>query len=473
MPESSRDNSKQMKPAIPSRVLGLPTPPLREYYSRVLAYLATAACIAAGIYVGYFTYDILWMVPYSLLYPHLVHNLSRRFKHERPQQTELALLLLDAVNSGAACVLLGFSTVPSLMFMLILCFSALVIGGLRYLGIAILAAGSAMALCAAVTDVQPTPDTPTLVALVSILFTMLYICITAYFVNVQGIRLAQVRTDIKREQEKAARLARNLAKYLSPQVWESIFTGKKSVRLETQRKKLTVFFSDIKGFTELSEELEAEQLTDLLNTYLNEMSKLALKYGGTIDKFVGDCVMVFFGDPNSNGAKKDAVAAVSMAIAMRKHMKVLRQQWRAQGITKPLEIRMGLNTGYCTVGNFGADTRMDYTIIGREVNLASRLESAAESGEILISHETYSLVKDVIMCRDKGQIGVKGFSRPVQIYQVVDFRRDLGATCSYIEHELPGFSMYLDTNGIQNFDKERVIQALNQAAEKLRDKVIL
>lgn len=77
------------------------------------------------------------------------------------------------------------------------------------------------------------------------------------------------------------------------------------------------------------------------------------------------------------------------------------------------------------------------------------------------------------MCRDKGQIPVKGFSRPVQIYQVVDFRRDLGANASYMEHELPGFSMYLDTNSIQNFDKERVIQALDQAAQKLRDKVIL
>jgi len=439
----------------------------------VLAYIATAASIAAGTYVGFFAYDILWMVPYALLYPHLAHNLSRRFKRDYPQQTDLALLFVDALHAGASCVLLSFSVVPSLMFLLILCFSALVIGGLRYLGLSLLVAGSGTALCAALVNVQPNPQTPTLVALVSILFTTLYICITAYFVNQQGLRLAQVRSEIKREQEKAARLARNLAKYLSPQVWESIFTGKKSVRLETQRKKLTVFFSDIKGFTELSEELEAEALTDLLNTYLNEMSKICLKYGGTIDKFIGDSVMVFFGDPSSNGARKDAVAAVSMAIAMRKHMKVLRQQWRAQGITKPLEIRMGLNTGYCTVGNFGADTRMDYTIIGRDVNLASRLESAAESGEILISHETYSLVKDVIMCRDKGQISVKGFTRPVQIYQVVDFRRDLGATSSYVEHELPGFSMYLDTNGIQNFDKERVIQALNQAAEKLRDKVIL
>ncbi len=338
-----------------------------------------------------------------------------------------ALLAVDAVHCGLGMALLGFSVVPSLMFLLVLSFTALVIGGLRLLGMALLVSASSALLVAVLVAPPLLGNTPVEVAAVSILFCGLYICITAFFGHQQGLRLAQVRQEIAREQEKAARLARNLAKYLSPQVWEMIFSGKKSVRLETQRKKLTVFFSDIRGFTELSEELEAEALTDLLNNYLNEMSKIALKYGGTIDKFVGDCVMVFFGDPSTQGAKKDAVAAVSMGIAMRKHMKVLRQQWRAQGITKPLEIRMGINTGYCTVGNFGADTRMDYTIIGREVNLASRLESASEAGEILISHETYSLIKDVIMCRDKGQIAVKGFSRPVQIYQVVDSRRDLGA----------------------------------------------
>ncbi len=456
--------------AIPN---GLPTLPTREYYSRVLAYIAVAASVAAGTYAQVFSHELLWLVPYALLYPHLAYWLSKRFRDEHPHRTVMTLLFIDALHCGAAAALLGFSVVPSLMCLLTLTFSALIVGGLRDMGLALLVACSGALLTASLTDLHVAPETPALVALVSIVFTTLYICITAYFVHQQSIRLSQVRIEIKREQEKAARLARNLAKYLSPQVWESIFSGKKHVRLETQRKKLTVFFSDIRGFTELSEELEAEALTDLLNTYLNEMSKICMKFGGTIDKFIGDSVMVFFGDPSSQGAKKDAMAAVSMAIAMRKHMKVLRQHWRAQGITKPLEIRMGLNTGYCTVGNFGADTRMDYTIIGRDVNLASRLESAAEAGEILISHETYSLIKDVIMCRDKGQINVKGFTRPVQIYQVVDFRRDLGATSSYVEHELPGFSMYLDTNGIQNFDKERVIQALQQAAEKLRDKIIM
>ncbi|BCD87300.1 protein CyaB [Pseudomonas solani] len=462
-----------MKSANLDRLSSLPTPPLREYYSRVLAYIATAASIAAGTYTQYFGFDVLWIVPYALLYPHLAHHLSLRFKRDHPERTHLVLLFIDALHAGAGAALLGFSVVPSLMFLLTLSFSALIIGGLRQLGLAILVAASATVLTTVIAHPDLKLGTPALVSFVSICFTTLYVCITAFFVHQQGLRLALARSEIKLEQEKAARLARNLAKYLSPQVWEMIFSGKRHVRLETQRKKLTVFFSDIKGFTELSEELEAEALTDLLNNYLNEMSKIALKYGGTIDKFVGDCVMVFFGDPSTQGAKKDAVAAVSMAIAMRKHMKVLRQQWRAQGITKPLEIRMGLNTGYCTVGNFGADTRMDYTIIGRDVNLASRLESASEAGEILISHETYSLIKDVIMCRDKGQITVKGFARPVQIYQVVDFRRDLGATSSYVEHELPGFSMYLDTNGIQNYDKEKVIQALHLAAEKLRDKVIL
>lgn len=451
----------------------LPKAPIREYYSRVVAYLVLAASVAAGNYANVFSHALLWMVPYALLYPHLAYWVSERFRQDRPHYTLLSLLFLDALHCGAAAALLGFSVVPSMMGLLALTFSALIIGGLRNLCLALLVAFSATLLTASLTDLHVAPETPTLVALVGILFATLYICINAYYLHQQSIRLSQIRIEIKGEQEKAARLARNLAKYLSPQVWESIFSGKKHVRLETQRKKLTVFFSDIRGFTELSEELEAEALTDLLNTYLNEMSKICMKFGGTIDKFIGDSVMVFFGDPSSQGAKKDAMAAVSMAIAMRKHMKVLRQHWRAQGITKPLEIRMGLNTGYCTVGNFGADTRMDYTIIGRDVNLASRLESAAEAGEILISHETYSLVKDVIMCRDKGQINVKGFTRPVQIYQVVDFRRDLGASSTFLEHELPGFSMYLDTNGIQNFDQERVIQALEQAAEKLRDKIIM
>ena len=124
------------------------------------------------------------------------------------------------------------------------------------------------------------------------------------------------------------------------------------------------------------------------------------------------------------------------------------------------------------VGNFGTESRMDCTIIGQEVNLASRLESNAESGEILISEETYNLVKDKIMCRQKGKVCMKGISQPVDTYQVIDFRHDLGANPSFIEHDSEGFSLYLDTHKIKSYDQQRVADALERAAKKIREKVI-
>lgn len=458
---------KQSIAAQPVAVL-----PLSEHYSRALAYLFVAITALVGCYLKYFSSGVILLLPYALLYPQLIKIAASSFKNRFPNGCQQYMVVLDGFNMGAFAALFNFALVPSSIALLITSFAALILGGIRSFSFALVSFAASAGITWLVYAPQIDFDTPFLVSASALASAFIYFCFTAYYVHFQGIFLSKAKEDIKREQAKAAHLARSLAKYLSPQVWQTIFSGKRAVKLETQRKKLTVFFSDIKGFTELSEELEAEALTDLLNNYLNEMSKIALKYGGTIDKFIGDSVMVFFGDPTTSGAKKDAQAAVSMAIEMRKHMKVMRQQWRSQGIDKPLEIRMGINTGYCTVGNFGAETRMDYTIIGREVNLASRLESAADSNEILISNETYSLVKDIIMGRDKGQIQVKGFSRPVQIFQVVDYRRDLGASSSFVEHELQGFSMYLDTNNIQSYDKERVIAALNEAAEQLKDKII-
>ncbi|MCG8609108.1 MAG: adenylate/guanylate cyclase domain-containing protein, partial [Pseudomonadales bacterium] len=310
--------------------------------------------------------------------------------------------------------------------------------------------------------------TPVPVSVVSGFGAAIYVCVTAFYTHQQARALVQAKYQIQFQREQSIALSHKLAKYLSPQVWQSIFTGERDVRLETQRKKLAVFFSDIQGFTDLAEELEPESLTEILNNYFNEMSQIALKYGGTIDKFVGDSIMIFFGDPTSRGPKQDTLACVGMAIEMRKHMKILRQKWKSQGIRTPLQIRMGISTGYCTVGNFGAENRMDYTIIGKEVNLASRLESLSESGEILVSYETFSLIKDTIMCRDKGEITVKGFAKPVPIYQIIDFRRDIGGNQSFMEHEKEGFAMYLDTDKVHTQDRETVILALENAAQKLK-----
>ena len=265
-------------------------------------------------------------------------------------------------------------------------------------------------------------------------------------------------------QEKIEQLAGKLSKYLSPQVYQSIFSGEKNVKIEAYRKNLTVFFSDIKGFTEITDSLEPEVLSSLLNNYLNEMSKIALKYGGTIDKFVGDAIMIFFGDPETKGQKEDAKACVLMAIEMRERMKYLQKMWEDQGISKPLRIRIGVNTGYCNVGNFGSEDRLDYTIIGGEVNLASRLESNADAGQILISHETYALVKNQIICEKKEEIKVKGIAHKVQTYQVVNTKEELVKSKNFLNEEFEGFNLSID---LERIKKEKVIASLKKALHEI------
>ncbi|MCK5361162.1 MAG: hypothetical protein KAJ95_11075, partial [Gammaproteobacteria bacterium] len=164
-------------------------------------------------------------------------------------------------------------------------------------------------------------------------------------------RVEERTTELAGKNKQLEAISIKLAKYLSPQIYEQIFQGKWDVRLETRRRKLTIFFSDIKDFTEITDSMESEALTELLNSYLNEMAEVALSYGGTIDKFIGDGVMVFFGDPESQGDKQDALNCVMMSLEMRKRMVDLRAKWMSEGVTSALQIRIGINTGYCTVGN--------------------------------------------------------------------------------------------------------------------------
>lgn len=437
---------------------------LQEYCLRIIGYLFIAAVVATGIYTQMIPASLFWLIPYALLYPQAVHLLARYVDDRHLRIFYVIKVSADAIHTVCIAALLGFPLIPSLLGLLIISFITLITGGLRlmlpiFAGVLALTAGLWFEFKPTITF-----ETPLLVNLVSLVITAVFICLTSYFVYFQGVKLAKAQRKVQLEQKKYQSLVEDLTKYLSPQLCETILTGKRPAKIANQRKKLTVFFSDIKGFTMLAEELEAEALTDLLNNYLNEMSKIALEHGAIIDKFIGDSIMIFFGDLSSNGTKKDAQAAVSMALAMREHMKVLQRQWRAQGITNPLEIRMGVNTGYCTVGNFGSDERMDYNIIGQEVNLASRLESSAQPGQILISNETYCLTRDIIKAQTKGEITMKGFSRPIEVFEVVDFRTTSGRNDRYIEYELPGFSMLLDTNSIESKDGKQIAYALKHAS---------
>jgi adenylate cyclase len=446
--------------------------PMQDYIARILGYAAAGITLIIGTFIGYFPSNIIWAGLIALIYPHLIQLTTRSFSARHPYGTRQILIHGDAILCGLMLALIGFPLELTVLFLIMINTSFIVVGSITAWTFCVISLFIGASLGVIAFGFHPAKDIPTEVFVAAALGVGMHLAITAFNSHRQARDLMRLKRKFQGQVERFQLLSHKVSKYISPQIWESIFSGRKEVRLETQRKKLVVFFSDIVGFTALSEQMEAESLTDVLNTYLTEMSKVALKHGGTIDKFIGDSVMVFFGDPKSNGTKKDALACLAMSIDMRRHMQILRKKWLEQGIKTPLQIRMGVNTGYCTVGNFGTENRMDYTIIGQEVNLASRLESSAEAGEILISEQTYDLVKDKIMCRLKGNVEMKGFSKPIPTYQVIDFRRDLGANPSFIEHDSEGFSLYLDTHKVKSYDKDRIASALESAAKKIRDKII-
>jgi class 3 adenylate cyclase len=260
-----------------------------------------------------------------------------------------------------------------------------------------------------------------------------------------------------------AAISMKIAKYLSPQVYKGIFSGQKDVVIATERKKLTIFFSDIKDFTAISERLQPEDLTALLNEYFTEMSTIALKHGATVDKFIGDAILAFFGDPETKGVEEDARACLRMAVEMQRRLEQLDTQWRQRGIEQPFRARMGINTGYCNVGNFGSEDRMDYTIIGAEANLAARLQSIAEPGGICLSYETYALVRDMVRAAPLQPISMKGISREVVPYSVEGLLGELAQRPQVISEHARGLDLFLDLEAMDERSIERAQKRLAEA----------
>lgn len=277
---------------------------------------------------------------------------------------------------------------------------------------------------------------------------------------------AQTR-ELDQRRTELENLSHQLAKYLPPQIHEALFAGNYDTRIATRRKKLTVMFSDICGFTHTSENLQPEALTEYLNEYFSEMTQIALDHGATIDKYMGDAMMVFFGDPETRGVREDARACVEMALRMQERLVVLQHRWRASGFDQPFEIRIGINTGYCNVGNFGSEQRLSYTIIGGEVNLAQRLEANSDVGGILLSYETWVHVQDMVETEPRGAIQMKGISRQVQTYAVKGRRRVGDAPSFALEHPA-GVAIDLDPTALDADERSALAERLAALAERLR-----
>ena len=447
-----------------------------EFTQRQNDIRALICCAAAGTVVSTISWsnvhilEIL-IVGSVLAYTFGSYLMVRKFAaSERGNKLFDTLTTADAGVIGLVVTFSNFSLLPTILFFTMIQFNSLINGGVRKWAMDNLSFVVGVGISFLIRQPQIVFTNKFEISAVSLIGIFTYFCAYALYVHSRIRKLDLLNKQLVNEQTLYKLRTYKLSRYLTPTVWKAVNEGREQ-SLSTERKRITIFFSDIKGFSSLSEELESETLTELLNSYLTEMAKIATKHKGTIDKFMGDAVMVLFGDSKSEGLKVDCMRCMAMAIEMRKKMKELQTKWYNQGIKKPLQIRMGINTGYCTVGSFGTSHYMDYTVLGTHVNLASRLESAADPGEILITHETWSLVKDVVMCRDKGEITAKGFSHPIKVYQVVDFRKDLGKHQSYFEQNTEGFSIHLDLEKIRNYDRDKVIDYLEHVAEKVRDKI--
>jgi len=245
--------------------------------------------------------------------------------------------------------------------------------------------------------------------------------VPALFTLVPNVSLVALYRVLVEEQEKR-KVRGAFQQYVSPEVIRRLLSDPE--RVKPRKTSVTVLFSDIRGFTSISEKLDAQELADLLNGYLTEMTRIIFRNQGTLDKYIGDAVMAIWGAPfdEPSHAKRCCEAAVSMLA----RLEDLKQEWRARG-QPVLDIGIGVNTGVASVGNMGSALRYGYTAIGDTVNLASRLEGLnKEYGtRIIISDSTRAALKsDQILVRELDLIRVKGKMEPVTIYELMRVETD-------------------------------------------------
>jgi adenylate cyclase len=218
------------------------------------------------------------------------------------------------------------------------------------------------------------------------------------------------------EEKQKEFLRRTFEAYFPPLVVKKIMGSPEIIASGGYKKELTILFSDIKSFTSHSSTMAPDHVQKLLNEYFEAMTEIVFRHEGTVDKFIGDGLMVFFGDPEPQ--TDHALRCVRAAVEMQRCVRKIREKWEARG-DMPIEIRIGINTDTVVVGNMGSERRLSYTVLGSGVNLAQRLESNAPVGGIMISRRTHDLVKDHVATRPLGKIKAKGFEEEVTVYEVL------------------------------------------------------
>ena len=252
-------------------------------------------------------------------------------------------------------------------------------------------------------------------------------------------------------------------KYVSPVVIDNLIKNPNSIKLGGEKRNITIFFSDIRGFTSISEKLEPEKLVHLINEYLSEMTSIIIKDQGLVDKYMGDAIMAFWGAPLEQ--PDHAEMACSSSLEMIDKLRSLQKKWREEDIPS-FEIGIGLNSGDAIVGNMGSFKRFDYTAMGDNVNLASRLEGLNKvyGTNIIISEKTYNIIKEKFETRKLDAVRVKGKRKPVFIYELLSKKDGLSKKdFDFVRHYENGLKLYF------NKEWKKAIKSFNEALKIVND----
>lgn len=266
------------------------------------------------------------------------------------------------------------------------------------------------------------------------------------------------------EEKKKQALKGTFEKYVSPAIVAEVLADPENIELGGKKMDLTVMFSDVRGFTTISEKLDPRALSDFLNSYLTPMTNIVFENKGTLDKYMGDAIMAFWGAPIH--FKDHAHHACRCALKMLVKLKELQDQYSSQGLP-PIDIGIGLNSGDMSVGNMGSDTVRSYTVMGDNVNLGSRLEGINKKygTRIIISEFTYAHVKDAFVCREVDWVRVKGKTKPVKIYELVSEGPPPEPKATLLKHFNHGYQLYRERRFIEALEAFRQAHAADNTDE--------
>jgi len=387
--------------------------------------------------------------------------LGRRARAPWPRR---AHALLESALPPGLGLLAGVPLALAGGFVAMLALGNMALGGPRRcldgVAAALLAGGAALAVAG-----MPPPATP--IEAYAMLAVVGAFALTmpglAYW---QTLNLRAARERVREQAERHAAVAERLARYLPAQLHRVVMEGREDAggARPARRAWLTVCFADVAGFTALTESAESEELTAMLDDLYAAIAEAAHAHGGTLDKFLGDAALVFFGHPDSQGRGGDAEACVRMASELRVRWAALRERWREQGVCRELRIRVGVDSGWCTVGTFGAGPRLEYTVIGTAVNVASRLEQQAAPDEVLLSRTTRALLGETApRCRSLGPMSLRGLAEPLEAFAL---ERPAEAPAEGVRFAFEGFALELDPERVDAAAAERALDSARRALEE-------